>query len=45
MIAKGKFPLSFESSAGTQQVRSLIEAVQEVVEAEIEDKGTPRNNQ
>ena len=33
MIAKGKFPLSFESSEGTQQVRSLIEAVQEVVEA------------
>jgi succinate dehydrogenase / fumarate reductase, iron-sulfur subunit len=33
MIAKGKFPLSFESSEGTQQVRSLIEAVQQVVEA------------
>lgn len=29
MIAKGKFPLSFESSQGTQQVRSLIVAVQE----------------
>lgn len=29
MIAKGKFPLSFESSEGTQQVRKLIEAVQE----------------
>ena len=29
MIAKGKFPLSFESSEGTQQVRSLIEAVQQ----------------
>jgi len=29
MIARGKFPLSFESSQGTQQVRSLIEAVQE----------------
>lgn len=29
MIARGKFPLSFESSQGTQQVRSLIEAVQQ----------------
>ncbi len=29
MIAKSKFPLSFESSEGTQQVRSLIEAVQQ----------------
>jgi succinate dehydrogenase / fumarate reductase, iron-sulfur subunit len=29
MISKGKFPLSFESSEGTQQVRSLIEAVQQ----------------
>ncbi|MBD2604424.1 succinate dehydrogenase/fumarate reductase iron-sulfur subunit [Scytonema hofmannii FACHB-248] len=29
MISKGKFPLSFESSQGTQQVRSLIEAVQQ----------------
>ena len=28
MIAKGKFPLSFEASEGTEQVRSLIEAVQ-----------------
>ncbi|WP_414563905.1 MULTISPECIES: succinate dehydrogenase/fumarate reductase iron-sulfur subunit [unclassified Anabaena] len=28
MIARGKFPLSFESSPGTQQVRSLIESVQ-----------------
>jgi len=33
MIAKGKFPLSFESSEGTQQVRSLIESVQEVIGA------------
>ncbi|MBW4564258.1 MAG: succinate dehydrogenase/fumarate reductase iron-sulfur subunit [Mojavia pulchra JT2-VF2] len=31
MISKGKFPLSFESSEGTQQVRSLIESVQEVI--------------
>ncbi|MBW4448192.1 MAG: succinate dehydrogenase/fumarate reductase iron-sulfur subunit [Spirirestis rafaelensis WJT71-NPBG6] len=29
MIARGKFPLSFESSEGAQQVRSLIEAVQQ----------------
>ncbi|WP_066375951.1 MULTISPECIES: succinate dehydrogenase/fumarate reductase iron-sulfur subunit [unclassified Anabaena] len=29
MIAKGKFPLSFESSEGTAQVRSLIEAVKQ----------------
>ena len=28
MIASGKFPLSFEPSAGTQEVRSLIESVQ-----------------
>ncbi len=33
MIARGKFPLSFESSEGTQQVRSLIESVQEEVGA------------
>ncbi|MBD2493199.1 succinate dehydrogenase/fumarate reductase iron-sulfur subunit [Nostoc sp. FACHB-280] len=30
MIAKGKFPLSFEPSAGTEQVRSLIESVQKI---------------
>ncbi|MBD2300025.1 succinate dehydrogenase/fumarate reductase iron-sulfur subunit [Nostoc sp. FACHB-190] len=30
MIAKGKFPLSFEPSAGTKQVRSLIESVQKI---------------
>ncbi|AFY49450.1 succinate dehydrogenase and fumarate reductase iron-sulfur protein [Nostoc sp. PCC 7524] len=30
MIAKGKFPLSFEPSEGTEQVRSLIEAVKQV---------------
>ncbi|UKO96037.1 succinate dehydrogenase/fumarate reductase iron-sulfur subunit [Nostoc sp. UHCC 0870] len=29
MIAKGKFPLSFEPSEGTEQVRSLIEAVKQ----------------
>jgi succinate dehydrogenase / fumarate reductase, iron-sulfur subunit len=29
MIARGKFPLSFEPSEGTQQVRSLIEAVKQ----------------
>jgi succinate dehydrogenase / fumarate reductase iron-sulfur subunit len=28
MIAKGKFPLSFEPSEGVAEVRSLIEAVQ-----------------
>ncbi|WP_236556978.1 succinate dehydrogenase/fumarate reductase iron-sulfur subunit [Calothrix sp. PCC 7507] len=30
MLCRGKFPLSFESSQGTQQVRSLIESVQKV---------------
>jgi succinate dehydrogenase / fumarate reductase, iron-sulfur subunit len=30
MIAKGKFPLSFEPSEGVAQVRSLIEAIQKV---------------
>ncbi len=30
MIIKGKFPLSFESSVGTQQVRSLIESIQQL---------------
>ncbi|PMB15517.1 succinate dehydrogenase [Fischerella thermalis CCMEE 5282] len=29
MLAKGKFPLSFEPSEGTQQVRSLIEAIEQ----------------
>ncbi|MEC4813074.1 MAG: succinate dehydrogenase/fumarate reductase iron-sulfur subunit [Scytonema sp. PMC 1069.18] len=29
MIAKGKFPLSFEPSEGTEEVRALIEAVKE----------------
>jgi succinate dehydrogenase / fumarate reductase iron-sulfur subunit len=29
MIATGKFPVSFEPSEGTQQVRSLIESVQQ----------------
>jgi len=29
MLVRGKFPLSFESSEGTQQVRSLIESIQE----------------
>jgi succinate dehydrogenase / fumarate reductase iron-sulfur subunit len=29
MIAKGKFPLSFEPSEGAAQVRSLINAVQQ----------------
>ncbi len=28
MLSRGKFPLSFESSAGTEEVRSLIESVQ-----------------
>ncbi|WP_211176245.1 succinate dehydrogenase/fumarate reductase iron-sulfur subunit [Brasilonema sp. UFV-L1] len=31
MITRGKFPLSFEPSEGTQQVRSLIEAVKEEI--------------
>ncbi|PMB07370.1 succinate dehydrogenase [Fischerella thermalis CCMEE 5273] len=29
MLAKGKFPLSFEPSEGTQQVRSLIEGIEQ----------------
>ncbi len=29
MLAKGKFPFSFEPSEGTEEVRSLIEAVEE----------------
>ena len=29
MLANGKFPFSFEASEGTQEVRSLIESVQE----------------
>jgi succinate dehydrogenase / fumarate reductase iron-sulfur subunit len=29
MLVRGKFPLSFEPSAGAQEVRSLIESVQE----------------
>jgi succinate dehydrogenase / fumarate reductase iron-sulfur subunit len=28
MVAKGKFPLGFESSEGVTEVRSLIESVQ-----------------
>jgi succinate dehydrogenase / fumarate reductase iron-sulfur subunit len=28
MLVKGKFPLSFEPSQGTEEVRSLIESVQ-----------------
>jgi succinate dehydrogenase / fumarate reductase, iron-sulfur subunit len=32
MIVRGKFPLSFEPSEGTQQVRSLIESVQQTKE-------------
>jgi succinate dehydrogenase / fumarate reductase iron-sulfur subunit len=30
MVANGKFPLTFEASEGTQEVRALIESVQEV---------------
>jgi succinate dehydrogenase / fumarate reductase, iron-sulfur subunit len=37
MLAKGKFPLTFEASEGTDQVRSLIEAVQ-ALEAEAATK-------
>lgn len=29
MLVRGKFPLSFDPSAGTQEVRSLIESVQQ----------------
>lgn len=38
MIRRGKFPLSFEPSAGTAQVRSLIESVQS-----LERTGTQSN--
>jgi succinate dehydrogenase / fumarate reductase iron-sulfur subunit len=31
MLVRGKFPLSFDPSAGTQEVRSLIESVQEEI--------------
>ncbi len=34
MISKGKFPLSFEPSQGTEQVRALIEAVEELESGE-----------
>lgn len=34
MIARGKFPLSFEPSEGTAQVRSLIESVQNLKESQ-----------
>jgi succinate dehydrogenase / fumarate reductase iron-sulfur subunit len=30
MVASGKFPLTFEASEGTKEVRGLIEAVQEI---------------
>jgi succinate dehydrogenase / fumarate reductase iron-sulfur subunit len=30
MMAKGKFPLRFEPSAGTEEVRSLIESVEQI---------------
>lgn len=32
MIGRGKFPLGFEASKGTQQTRSLIEAVQQIAD-------------
>ncbi|MEA5552754.1 succinate dehydrogenase/fumarate reductase iron-sulfur subunit [Anabaena cylindrica UHCC 0172] len=34
MLVRGKFPLSFEPSEGTQQVRSLIESIQQVMSSE-----------
>ncbi len=38
MLARGKFPLGFEPSEGTSQVRSLIESVQSL-ESETSNKG------
>lgn len=34
MLTHGKFPLTFEASEGTREVRSLIESVQEAVKTE-----------
>lgn len=41
MVAKGKFPLSFEPSEGTAEVRSLINAVQQA-EADSNTTSTPQ---
>jgi succinate dehydrogenase / fumarate reductase iron-sulfur subunit len=38
MIARGKFPLAFERSEGTAQVRSLIEAVQNLESKKSQEK-------
>jgi succinate dehydrogenase / fumarate reductase iron-sulfur subunit len=35
MIARGKFPTRFEASPGTQQTRSLIEAVQKIADRKL----------
>jgi succinate dehydrogenase / fumarate reductase iron-sulfur subunit len=40
MIARGKFPFSFEPSEGTEQVRSLIEAVKEQESCERSKEGS-----
>jgi len=38
MMARGKFPLGFESSAGVSQVRSLIESVQNLESAKVKEE-------
>lgn len=42
MIASGKFPLGFERSEGTAQVRSLIESVQKLKSQESEEELTSK---
>jgi len=42
MIARGKFPLWFESSEGTAQVRSLIESVKNLESATSEEEVAPK---
>jgi succinate dehydrogenase / fumarate reductase, iron-sulfur subunit len=36
MLTKGKFPMGFEPSEGTSEVRSLIESVQEASRQELQ---------
>jgi hypothetical protein len=36
MVAKGKFPLSFEPSEGASTVRSLIDAVQTLEASQVQ---------
>jgi succinate dehydrogenase / fumarate reductase iron-sulfur subunit len=42
MIARGKFPLSFEPSEGTAQVRSLIESVQNLESEKSEENAASK---